>query len=76
MKKELYEKYLAKLDEATNNDRFDDIDLILEEIYTEESIPAEDLNEMYDVLTEATLYAEMREKEYKDEFIRLIGMFK
>jgi len=76
MKKWLYEKYLTKLDEAINNDRFDDIDLILEEIYTEESIPAEDLNEMYDVLTEATLYAEMREKEYKDEFIRLIGMFK
>lgn len=74
-KKELYELYLNKLEATIDNDKFDDIDLILEAIYSE-NIPQKEMDEMYDILNEATLYTELREKEYKEEFLRLLKEYK
>ncbi len=74
-KTELYNLYLNKLEEAIENDKFDDIDLLLEAIYAE-NIPEKEMDEMYDILNEATLYTELRESEYKEEFMELIKEFK
>jgi hypothetical protein len=74
-KKELYELYLNKLEETIDNDKFDDIDLILEAIYSE-NIPEKEMDEMYEVLNEATLYTELRENEYKEAFKELVEEFK
>lgn len=74
-KTELYNLYLNKLEEAIENDKFDDIDLLLEAIYSE-NIPEKEMDEMYDILNEATLYTELRESEYKEEFMELIKEFK
>lgn len=73
--KELYELYLNKLEETIDNDKFDDIDLILEAIYSE-NIPEKEMDEMYEVLNEATLYTELREKKYKEAFKELLEEFK
>lgn len=74
-KSELYNNYLSKLEEALNADNFENIDYILESIYTI-WIPEDDLDKMDDILQEATLYAELKEKEYKDWFIELLNNFK
>lgn len=74
-KKELYELYLNKLEATIDNDKFDDIDLILEAIYSE-NIPEKEMDEMYEVLNEATLYTELRENEYKEAFKELVEEFK
>ena len=74
-KTELYNLYLNKLEEAIENDKFETIDLLLEAIYSE-NIPEKEMDEMYDILNEATLYTELRESEYKDEFMELIKEFK
>lgn len=74
-KKELYELYLSKLEESVIWDDFDSIDFILEAIYSE-NIPPKDMEEMYEVINEATLYTELRETEYKDTFLELLEEFK
>lgn len=73
--KELYELYLAKLEEAIIADNFEDIDFILEAIYAE-NIPEKDLDNMYEILNEATLYTELKEAEYKEAFLEIIEEFK
>jgi len=74
-KKELYINYLSKLEEALNADNFDNIDYILESVYTI-WIPEEEMIAMDDIFQEATLYIELKEDEYKNEALKLIEEFK
>ena len=74
-KKEIYDNYISKLEIAMNEDDFENIDYILEFLYTS-WVPDDILDDMYDVLQEATLYSELREKEYKEEALKLIEEFK
>lgn len=74
-KTELYTNYLSKLEEALKEDNKENIDFILESIYTL-WLPDEDIEQMDDILQEATLYIEFNEEEYKDEAIKLIEEFK
>jgi len=74
-KKELYTNYLSKLEKALNTDNFENIDYILESVFTL-WIPEEELEEMSNILQEATLYSELKENEYKDEALRMIWGFK
>lgn len=73
--KELYINYLSKLEDALIENNFDNIDYILETIFTI-WINEDDLDEMNDILHEATLYSEFKEQDYKDEALKLIWKFK
>lgn len=73
--KELYTNYLSKLEEALETDNFDNLDYILEAVYSS-NIPEPDLEAMDDILQEATLYIELKESEYKEEALKLIEEFK
>lgn len=74
-KSELYNNYLSKLEEALNNDNYDNIDYILEYLYTS-GLPEETLEEIDDILQEATLYSEFKEEEYKQACLELLVDFK
>ncbi len=74
-KKDLYKNYISKLEEALNLENFDNIDYILEFIFSI-WLEQEDLEKIDDILNEATLYAEFKENEYKDEALKLIKNFK
>ena len=64
-------KYLCDLKQILEDDDFEKLDEILESlmtwIYSEEEV-----NEMWDIVNEATLYAEFKESDYKEEALRLI----
>jgi hypothetical protein len=70
-KTELYNDYLSKLEEALTSDNFENIDYILEYMYSS-GIPENILEELDDILHEATLYSEIKETEYKDQALELI----
>ncbi len=72
---ELYKNYLEKLEENIISDNFENIDFILESIYTT-WIPEQDIGKMDDILQEATLYSELKEEEYKEMTLKLIEEFK
>ncbi len=72
---ELYKNYLSKLEESLNSNNFENIDYILESIYTI-WIPEDDLDKMDDILQEATLYSELKEEEYKAWALELLNNFK
>ena len=72
---ELYKNYLSKLEEALISDNFENIDYILESIYTL-WIPEDDLEKMDNILQEATLYSELKDQEYKTLALELINNFK
>lgn len=74
-KKEIYDNFLSKLETALNEDNFENIDYILEFLYTS-WIDEDILNEIDDILQEATLYAELKEEDYKNEALILIEEFK
>lgn len=74
-KKELYDNYVSKLELALNEDNFENIDYILEYLYTS-WIPENILDEIDNILQEATLYSELKENEYREEALRLIEEFK
>jgi len=74
-KKELYKNYISKLEEALLSENFDNIDYILEFIFSI-WLKQEDLEKIENILNEATLYAELKENEYKDEALKLIEIFK
>ncbi len=74
-KKELYINYISKLEEALLSEKFDNIDYILEFIFSI-WLQQEDLEKIENILNEATLYAELKENEYKDEALKLIKNFK
>lgn len=73
--KELYENYLSKLEEALISDNKDNIDYIVESLYTM-WLPEKELDEIDDILHEATLYLELWDDEYKETSLELIGDFK
>ncbi len=71
----LYTNYLAKLETALLEDNFENIDYILEFMY-QSWIPESTLEEIDDILHEATLYSEIKEKEYKEQALELISEYK
>lgn len=73
--KELYENYLSKLEEALIKDEKENIDFIIESLYTM-GLPEKELDEIDDILHEATLYLELWDQEYKETAIDLISDFK
>ena len=64
--------FLQNLKQILEDDDFTKLDEILESlmtwIYSEEEV-----NEMWDILSEATLYTEFKESDYKEEALRLIN---
>lgn len=74
-KKDLYDNYLSKLETALIEDNFENIDYILEYMYSS-GISEDILNQLDDLLQEATLYAEIKDVEYKEEALKLIWEFK
>lgn len=73
--KELYDNYVSKLEKALQEDNFENLDYILESIYSL-WIPDELMEIIDDILQEATLYIELKEEEYKKEALKLIEEFK
>jgi len=62
---------LKKVKYCLENDDFEELDKLFIEIYSVE-IPEEQEEKVSNILDEATLYLEFKEKEYKDEAIKLI----
>lgn len=54
-------------------DNFEEIDSILEEIHTSWRYSEEKIENYSDFLQEVTLYAELKEKDYKEEALKLVG---
>jgi hypothetical protein len=73
MRKDIFTNYLIKLREIVEKDDFSAIDYSLEFMYA--SVPEKDRLDIEDILNELTLYSEFKEKEYKDEALRLIAEF-
>lgn len=72
---ELYVNYISKLEDALVWENFENIDFILESIYTI-GLPENQLEKIDDILQEATLYSEFREDDYKITALELIEDFK
>jgi hypothetical protein len=62
---------IKNLRECLENDNFEELDKLFIEIYSVE-IPEEQEEKISDILDEATLYLEFKEKEYKQEALSLI----
>jgi len=69
----IMKKQLEKLKIFLEEDDFNAIDLILTDIYATWAYTQEEIDEYDDILKEITLYTELKEKEYKDEALRMIG---
>lgn len=74
-KKKLYKYYISKLEESLEKDNFEWINYILEYVYSV-WLSENEITEIDDILQEATIYAELKEKEYKDEALQQISEFK
>ena len=57
-------------------DNFEEIDSILETIHTSGKYSEEKIENYADFLQEVTLYAELKESEYKEEALTQINEFK
>ncbi len=66
-------EYLKKLKEVLEADNFDWLDQVLEEAILWD-LTEDEVNELDDILNEATLYAEFKESDYKEEALKLIDM--
>jgi hypothetical protein len=73
MKKDIFTNYLVKLREIVEKDDFNSIDYSLEFMYA--SVPEKDRLDIEDILKEVTLYSEFKEKDYKEEALKLINEF-
>ena len=73
MKKELFDNYIPKLKDLLEKEDFAWIDYSLEFIYA--SVPEKDRMPLEDLLQEVTLFAEFKEKEYKDTALEIIEWF-
>lgn len=73
-KSELYNNFLLKIKENLEKDNFESLDYILEFIYTS-WLSQKDIAEMDEILNEATLYLELKDGEYKEKALELIGCF-
>ena len=65
--------YLEKLKNVLEDDNFLKLDEILELPVTW-ILSEDELNEIDEILNEATLYAEFKESDYKEEALRLIDL--
>lgn len=65
--------YLEKLKNVLEDDNFLKLDEILELSVTW-ILSEDELNEIDEILNEATLYAEFKESDYKEEALRLIDL--
>ena len=74
-KKKLYTEYLSKLEKELIAENIEWINFILEYMYTIQ-LTEEERIEIDDILQEATLYAELKDKEYKDEALLQISELK
>lgn len=74
-KQELYNNYLSKLEEALQSDNYEGIDYILEYMYTA-GIDEDTIDEIDELLQEATLYSELKKNEYKERSLELISIYK
>jgi hypothetical protein len=74
-KNEIYKNYLSKLQEAVEQENFDNLDYILE-FLNFPNIEEDVYNEISDIIDEATLYLELKEDEYKQETLNAIADFK
>ncbi|MDD3793648.1 MAG: hypothetical protein PHI37_02465 [Candidatus Gracilibacteria bacterium] len=72
---ELYTNYLSKLEEALVQENMDNIDYIVETLYTS-GLNENDMDKIDDILHEATLFLEFGEEEYKETALDLISDFK
>lgn len=72
---ELYTNYLSKLEEALVQENMDNIDYIVETLYTS-WLSENDMDKIDDILHEATLFLEFWEEEYKETALDLITDFK
>jgi len=73
--KELYDNYLSKLEEALVQENMDNIDYIVETLYTS-WLSENDMDKIDDILHEATLFLEFGDEEYKETALDLITDFK
>lgn len=73
--KELYDNYLSKLEEALVQENMENIDFIIETLYTC-WISDADMDKIDDILHEATLFLEFGEDDYKETALELISDFK
>ena len=62
---------IRKVKQYLQNDDFEELDKLFIEVYSVE-IPEQQEEKLSDILDEATLYLEFKEKEYKDEALKLI----
>ena len=69
-KQELYKTFISKLEEALNIEDFENIDFILESIYTF-GFDDKTIMMIDDILQEATLFSEFKEEEYKTEALKI-----
>lgn len=65
--------YLEKLKSVLEADNFDWLDQVLEEAILWD-LTEDEVNELDEILNEATLYAEFKESEYKEKALELIDM--
>lgn len=72
---ELYTNYLSKLEEALVQENMDNIDYIVETLYTS-WLSESDMDKIDDILHEATLFLEFGDDEYKETALELITDFK
>ncbi len=72
---DLYNDYLSKLENALINNDIESIDYILEYMYTNK-LSDDYIEEIDEILNEATLYAEIWDLEYKEKALSLIDEFK
>lgn len=73
--KELYDNYLSKLEEALVQENTENIDFIVETLYTT-WLDENDMDKIDDILHEATLFLEFGDEEYKETALDLISDFK
>lgn len=72
-KQEIYTNYLVKIKSLLEKDDFWWLDYALEFMYFE--VAEKDRNAIEEILQEATLYAELKEKDYKDTALSYIADF-
>lgn len=73
-KKKLYKEIVLTVKQALEKDDFKNLDEILE-FSVGWNLDEDEYMEITDILDEATLYAELKEAEYKEEALAMIADF-
>lgn len=66
---------IEKLKIALESDNIVIVDEILEFIFTSGNFHEKEIDEVDDILQEATLYSELKENDYKNEALKLINEY-